>query len=204
MGLGLGISALVAYIISLNGSLFLAMFSSRVTSLTLFSLPFFLVVALQASIHRISKTAVATMFIVYAAMMGASLSYIFLIFSPGSLASVFGVSAALFTGMGVYGAYSKRDLASFGSFLMMGVLGLVIAMIVNIFMKNSALEMLLSALAVLLFTGLTAYDTQRIRRSYDSELGDSILAKGAIIGALYLYLDFVNIFLALLRFNRGK
>ena len=116
-----------------------------------------------------------------------------------SIAKVFFITAATFGAMSLYGYTTKRDLTQMGSFLMMGLIGLIIASIVNIFMQSSMLEFAISAVGVLIFVGLTAYDTQKIKEGYDESHGAEVLAKGAIMGALSLYLDFINLFMMLLR-----
>jgi FtsH-binding integral membrane protein len=135
----------------------------------------------------------------FAVVMGLSLSSIFAVYTDASIAKVFFITAATFGAMSLYGYTTKRDLTGMGTFLMMGLIGLVIAMIVNIFLQSSALDFAISAIGVLIFVGLTAYDTQKIKESYSTAFGSEYLAKGAIMGALSLYLDFINLFLMLLR-----
>ena len=134
-------------------------------------------------------------FWLFAGLVGASLSVIFLVFKLGSVANVFFITAAAFAGLSLFGYTTKRDLSGMGTFLMMGVLGLFIAMIVNLFLQSSMMTMIISAIGVLLFAALTAYDTQQIKDSYYEYVGDAALAsKGAIMGALQLYTDFINMF----------
>ncbi|MDR1597497.1 MAG: Bax inhibitor-1/YccA family protein [Holosporales bacterium] len=199
MGLGMAISGLVAFFASQSAYLMVTIFSSRVLAMAVMFAPFVLVIALNAFINRMSKSAAIGAFLLLTAGMGLSLSSIFLVFTGASIASTFGVSAGLFASMGVYGYFTKRDLTSFGSFLLMGVLGLVIAGIVNLFMQNSMLMLAFSAIGVLLFTGLTAYDTQQIRLAYSRCKSEGDVLKTAVLGALRLYITFINLFLSLLR-----
>ena len=136
--------------------------------------------------------------LVFAVAMGLSLSSIFLIYKMGSIAQVFFISAATFGGASLYGYTTKKDLTSFGSFLIMGAIGLMIASLVNLFLQSSVLAFAVSCIAVLIFTGLTAYDTQQLKTTYDYTEGDE-REKAGIYGALQLYLDFINIFVSLLQ-----
>ena len=136
--------------------------------------------------------------LVFSVAMGLSLSSIFLIYKMGSIAQVFFISAATFGAASLYGYTTKKDLTSMGSFLIMGALGICIAGVINLFLQSSAFAFAISCLAVLIFTGLTAYDTQNLKIVYDAELGDE-REKAGIFGALQLYLDFINIFLNLLQ-----
>ena len=147
-----------------------------------------------------SVSAAQTAFWVYAALVGLSLSSIFLVYTSASIVQTFFVTAAAFGALSLYGYTTKRDLTAMGSFLIMGVFGLIIAMVVNIFLASSALQFAISAIGVLIFSGLTAYDTQKIKEMYFE--GDDVLVAGrkAIMGALRLYLDFINLFTFLLQF----
>lgn len=146
-------------------------------------------------VFSMSVAAAQISFWLFAAIMGASLSTVFLVFKLGSIAQVFFITAASFAMLSVYGYTTKRDLSGMGTFLMMGVFGLLIAMIVNIFLQSPALTFAISCIGVLVFAALTAYDTQQIKDSYYEYIGDAALAsKGAIMGALQLYLDFINMF----------
>lgn len=161
--------------------------------------PLGLAMALSFGLQRMSLAAAQASFWGFAVVMGLSLSSIFLSYTGASVARVFFITAATFGSMSLYGYTTKRDLSGFGSFLMMGVIGLVIASLVNIFLQSSALQFALSVIGVLVFTGLTAYDTQKLKHIYyemTSE-GDR-MAKTIIMGALTLYLDFINIFMSLM------
>ena len=161
--------------------------------------PLAFVMVLSFGINKLSASTAQTIFWAFAAVMGLSLSSIFLVYTGASIAKVFFISAATFGAMSLYGYTTKRDLTGIGNFLIMGLIGLVIASVVNIFLRSSGLDFVISAVGVLIFVGLTAYDTQKIKESYSASFGAEVLAKGAIMGALSLYLDFINLFLMLLR-----
>jgi FtsH-binding integral membrane protein len=161
--------------------------------------PLALVFFLSFRIHRMSVGAAQTTFWVYAALLGVSLSTIFLAYTAASITQVFFITAATFGAMSLYGYTTRRDLSAWGSFLIMGVIGLVIAMIVNIFLASAALEFAISIIGVIAFTGLAAYDTQKIKEMYYAGDDGTVAGRKAIMGALSLYLDFINLFLFLLR-----
>ena len=161
--------------------------------------PLAFVLVLSFGINKLSVGAAQATFWAFSAIMGLSLSSIFLVYTDASIAKVFFITAATFGAMSLWGYTTKRDLTGMGSFLMMGLIGLIIASIVNIFMQSSAMEWMISAVGVLIFVGLTAYDTQKIKESYSESYGADVLAKNAIMGALSLYLDFINLFMMLLR-----
>ncbi len=162
--------------------------------------PLGLVFFLSARIQSMSVSAAQTTFWIFAALMGMSLSSIFLVYTTGSIVQTFFITAASFGALSLYGYTTRRDLTGWGSFLIMGVFGLLIAMVVNIFLASPALQFAISAIGVLIFAGLTAYDTQKIKEMYFE--GDEVLVAGrkAIMGALTLYLDFINLFSFLLSF----
>lgn len=167
--------------------------------------PLALVLLLSFRIMQMSQAAAQATFWAYAAMVGASLSTILLYYTGASVALTFFVTAATFGVMSLWGYTTKRDLTGFGHFLMMGVIGLLIAMVANIFLHSPAINFVVSVLGVLIFTGLTAWDTQKIKNTYYMVGGDTAVAgKAAIMGALALYLDFLNIFLFLLRFMGNR
>jgi hypothetical protein len=139
------------------------------------------------------------LFFVYAGLLGLSLSTIFLVYTAASITRVFFISAATFGAMSLYGYTTGRDLTGFGSFLFMGLIGIIIASLVNIFLHSSGLDWVISVLGVLIFTGLTAYDTQNIKEMYSPMDDDTVAGRKAVMGALRLYLDFINLFLMLLR-----
>ncbi len=166
--------------------------------------PLALVFYMSFRINSMSVSAAQTTFWVYAGLMGLSLSSIFLIYTGQSITQTFFVTAASFGALSLYGYTTKRSLSGMGSFLMMGLFGLIIASIVNIFLASSALDFAISAIGVLIFAGLTAYDTQKIKEMYFEEEGAEATGRKAIMGALTLYLDFINLFLFLLRFLGNK
>ncbi|NJO31996.1 MAG: Bax inhibitor-1/YccA family protein [Rhodospirillales bacterium] len=160
--------------------------------------PLVMVFFLAARVHKMSVETAQITFWIYAALVGVSISSIFLVYAHGSIARVFFITAAAFAGLSLYGYTTKKDLSGWGSFLIMGLIGVVIASIVNIFVGSTALQFAISVIGVLVFSGLTAYDTQQIKEDYYA--GDSQVVAGqkAIMGALRLYLDFLNLFLMLL------
>jgi FtsH-binding integral membrane protein len=161
--------------------------------------PLAFVFALSLGINKMSVATAQLVFWGFAAIMGLSLSSIFLVYTDASIAKVFFITAGTFGAMSLYGYTTKRDLTNIGSFLIMGLIGLIIASVVNIFLASSALEFGISIIGVLIFVGLTAYDTQKIKESYNEGHGAEVMGKNAIMGALSLYLDFINLFMMLLR-----
>jgi FtsH-binding integral membrane protein len=161
--------------------------------------PFAFILALSFGINKMQASTAQAVFWAFAAVMGLSLSNIFLVYTGASVTRVFFITAGTFAGMSLYGYTTKRDLTGMGSFLMMGLIGLIIASVVNMFMQSSAMHFVISVLGVLIFVGLTAYDTQKIKSVYEEADGVEVMTKKAIMGALTLYLDFINLFLMLLR-----
>ena len=154
---------------------------------------------LSARINTMSVSAAQTTFWIFSAIMGLSLSSILLVYTGMSVTRVFFICSATFGSMSIYGYTTKRDLTKLGSFLMMGLIGIIIASIVNIFMQSSMMYFVISILGVLIFVGLTAYDTQKIKNMYAASDTGEIMGKKAVMGALTLYLDFINLFIMLLR-----
>jgi uncharacterized protein len=162
--------------------------------------PLAFVFFLSFRIYKMSVPAAQIAFWAFAAVMGLSLSSIFLVYTGQSITQVFFVTAAAFGGLSLYGYTTKRNLSAWGTFLFMGLIGVVIASLVNLFLQSSALQFAISVIGVLVFAGLTAYDTQRIKDGYYEVMGDATaMTKGAIMGALNLYLDFINLFVMLLQ-----
>ena len=161
--------------------------------------PLGVVLYMSFGIRKMSVAKAQGTFWVFAALMGASLSSIFLVYTGASIARVFFITAGTFGAMSIYGYTTKRDLTRLGSFLMMGLIGIIIASIVNIFMKSSMMYFVISIIGVLVFVGLTAYDTQKIKNMYMVSDTGEVMGKKAVMGALTLYLDFINLFLMLLR-----
>jgi FtsH-binding integral membrane protein len=176
-----------------------AMFTSPLKWVIMFA-PLAVVFAFGAALNRLSEAAAQGVFWLFSALMGLSISWIFAVFTGVSIAQVFFVTAVAFLGLSLWGYTTRRDISGWGSFLIMGVIGLIVAMIVNIFLASAAVTFATSAIGVLIFAGLTAYDTQKIKEMYFE--GDDVLVSGrkAIMGALTLYLDFINLFTFLLQF----
>jgi FtsH-binding integral membrane protein len=199
---GLAITAAIAYYFATSGAFEMLFNEGGRTMLgwvvALSPLAFILV--MNFAFERFSATGIALMFMLFSAAMGASLSYVFLVFSLSSLTTVFGITAGTFAIMAVVGYTTKTDLTRFGSLLMMALIGIVIAMVVNWFMKSSQLDYIISIIGVLIFTGLIAYDTQKIKNmGAQVGLASDHGRKLAVMGAMSLYLDFINLFLFLLR-----
>jgi uncharacterized protein len=150
-------------------------------------------------INRLEAATALTLFLVYAGLLGVMLSSIFVVYTGVSITRVFFISAAAFGALSLWGYTTQRDLTGFGSFLFMGLIGIIIASLVNIFLASSGLDWIISVVGVLVFAGLTAYDTQRIKEMYDPMDDGSLAGRKAVMGALSLYLDFINLFLMLLR-----
>ena len=161
--------------------------------------PLAFVLVLSFGINRLSLFATQALFWAFAAVMGLSLASIFAVYTGGSIAKVFFISAAMFGGMSLYGYTTKRDLTQIGSFLIMGLFGLIIASIVNVIWPSGPLGFAISIVGVVIFLGLTAWDTQKIKESFVADMDEGLKTKGAVMGALSLYLDFLNLFLMLLR-----
>tara|TARA_B100001540_G_scaffold195293_1_gene172048 strand:- start:1567 stop:2331 length:765 start_codon:yes stop_codon:yes gene_type:complete len=214
MASGVFLTGVVSLILfRLSGGYDIQVTSSGITGLTgigraLFASPLMWVVMLAPlgivlymsfGIRKMSAAKAQTTFWVFAALMGASLASIFLVYTGASITRVFFITAGTFGAMSIYGYTTKRDLTKFGSFLMMGLIGIIIASIVNFFMKSSMMYFVISVLGVLIFVGLTAYDTQKIKNMYLASDDSEISGKKAVMGALTLYLDFINLFIMLLR-----
>ena len=166
--------------------------------------PLAFVMVLSFGIGRLSTVATQAIYWAYAAAMGLSLATIFLVYTQTSIAQTFFATAAAFVGLSLWGYTTKRDLSAFGTFLIMGVVGLLVASLINLFMRSSAMDMAISFIGVLLFAGLTAYDTQKIKSIYVHVAGTDMVGKSVVMGALNLYLDFINMFLFLLRFMGNR
>lgn len=210
MGLGLLITGVVAFVVAQFStvtneagqivaltSLGQILFASPLHWVVMLA-PLGLVILFSARLQKMSVAGAQTLFWVFAATMGLSLATIFMVYTAESIAAVFFITAATFGAMSLYGYTTKKSLAGLGSFLFMGLIGVVIAMVVNIFLQSSALQFAISVIGVLVFVGLTAYDTQRIKESYSVHMNGEMASKGAIHGALRLYLDFINLFVMLL------
>ncbi len=216
MAMGLALTGIVAYgafrmavTQSVGGQVALTAFGSAIYTSPLrwviMLAPLAFVFGLSATVNRMQPATARLVFLAFAAVMGLSMSAIFLVFTHQSIAQTFFVAAASFGALSLWGYTTKRDISAWGSFLFMGVIGLVIAMIVNIFLASSALQFAISGIGVVIFAGLTAYDTQRLKNTYDVVAGDQVAAgRASIIGALQLYLDFINLFMFLLQFMGNR
>ncbi len=188
-------------------SVIAAMFTSPIRWVIMFA-PLIFVFAFSAMINRISASAAQMLFWAFAGVMGLSISWIFAVYTQISVAQAFFATAAGFGALSLWGYTTKKDLSGMGSFLLMGVVGLIVAMVINIFIASTALMWAISFIGVLLFAGLTAYDTQSIKNEYltmrSHPGGEAYLERGAVMGALRLYLDFLNMFLFLLQFMGNR
>jgi uncharacterized protein len=195
---GLAITGLVAYFAAASG-LYVALMHTPVLFWIVIFAPLGLVLLLSFRIQRMSLGAAQATFWAYAGLVGLSLAGLFLIYTNASIAEVFFITAATFLAMSLWGYTTKKDLTGFGHFLIMGLIGIIIASLVNLFLHSPGMYFAISVIGVLVFTGLTAYDTQRIKEMYWEGDGDVVTGKKAIMGALALYLDFINLFIMLMQ-----
>lgn len=205
MSIGLGLTGIVAWLTASSG-LAMSIVGSPVFMILLFA-ELGMVFYLSARIEKIQSGTATGLFLAYAVLNGLTLSTIFLAYTKASIGGTFLITAGMFGAMSVYGLVTKRDLSGMGSFMFMGLIGIIIASIVNFFLKSSGLYWAISGIGVLVFVGLTAWDVQKIKTMGEQgimEQGEDAIRKGAIIGALALYLDFINLFLMLLRFFGGS
>lgn len=205
MSIALLITATVAIWTASSETMLNLILGNRLIFFGLIAAELILVMALSAIVNRVSALAATAMFIGYSALNGLTLSIVFLIYTGSSIASTFFITAGTFAAMSAYGYFTKTDLTRMGNLLLMALIGLIIASVVNIFLQNETVYWITSFLGVLIFTGLTAYDTQKIKELYAVGTTDAESdRKGAIMGALRLYLDFINLFLYLLRFTGSR
>ena len=202
MTFALALSGLVSIGVSMVPALMAAIWGTPLKWVVMFA-PLVMSRGFMFLVERMSSSTAKIFLFAFAAAMGLSLSSIFAIYKMGSIIHVFFISAATFGAASLYGYTTKKDLTNMGSFFIMGALGLVIAGVVNVFLQSSAFAFVISVLAVLVFTGLTAYDTQQIKQTYDDAEGDE-REKAGVIGALMLYLDFINIFVHMLQLLGDK
>lgn len=200
MSMALVITGLTAYVVATNAAISSYIFMHSQLIWVLFLAEIGLVIGLSAAIRKISLSTATLMFVAYAALNGITFSSLFYVYTMGSLASTFFITAGTFGAMSLVGFFTKTDLSSMGKILLMALIGLIIASVVNIFVASSGLEMLMTYLGVLIFVGLTAYDTQKIKQMFlmAPDASEST-QKYAVLGALTLYLDFINLFLYLLK-----
>ncbi len=197
MATGLALTGLVAFATSQSAELMQTIHGTGLRWIVMLG-PLGFVFFLSARINAIKASTAQTLFWVYSAMMGLMMSYIFLAYTGTSIARVFFITAGTFAAMSLYGYTTKRDLTGLGSFMMMGLIGIIIASIVNMFLQSSAMHFVISVIGVLVFVGLTAYDTQNIKAMYSELDSSEVAGKKAIMGALRLYLDFINLFIMML------
>ena len=198
MAAGTAVTGLVAYFGAVSG-IYAQLAATPLIWVVVFA-PLGFAIFFGMKIHSMRASTAQLLFWVFSALMGLSLSYVFLAYTGASIARTFFITAATFAGMALYGYTTKRDLTGIGSFLIMGVLGLFVAMLVNLFLQSTALHFAISVIGVLVFTGLTAYDAQKIKEMYYAGDGAEVATKKAVMGALNLYLDFINLFVFLLQF----
>lgn len=202
MGIGLGLTAFVAFSVSSSEAMMRLIFSNRMVFFVLILGELGLVFAISGMISRISAGTATFLFVLYSGLNGLTLSFIFLAYTRTSIASTFFICAATFIACSIYGWTTKKNLTSWGGFLFMGLIGIIIASVVNMFLRSSGMSLIISYIGVIVFVGLTAYDTQKLKNmalTQPDGLDGAVARKGAIVGALSLYLDFINLFLMLLR-----
>ncbi|WEK48022.1 MAG: Bax inhibitor-1/YccA family protein [Candidatus Andeanibacterium colombiense] len=198
MASGVLLTGLVAMLTASSGAVYAIMGSGL--GIVVMLAPLAIVFAMSFGVNRFSTSTLQALFWGFAVLMGLSLSTIFLVYTGGSIAATFFATAGAFAGLSLYGYTTQRSLSGIGTFLFMGVIGLLIASVINIFLKSPALYWAISGLGVLIFAGLTAYDTQKLKEQYRYVGGTEFAGKAVVLGALTLYLDFINMFLFLLRF----
>jgi len=201
MAIGLGITGLVAFYVSNSEAMLQLIFGNQMVFFGLIIGELALVFTISARVQKMKASTATAMFVLYAALNGATLSSIFLIYTRSSITSVFFICAATFVACSIYGMVTKRDLTSMGQFMFMGLIGIIIASVANFFFRSSGISMIISYIGVLVFVGLTAYDTQKLKTmalTQPADLDAGVARKGAIIGALTLYLDFINMFIFML------
>ncbi|WP_373499469.1 Bax inhibitor-1/YccA family protein [Desulfococcus sp.] len=207
MAVGLGLTGFTAFFVAGSPAMMQLIFGNRLLFFGLIIAELVLVFTLSARVGKMQASTATGIFVLYAVLNGLTLSVIFLAYTASSIASTFFICAGTFLACSIYGMMTKRDLTSMGGFLMMGLIGIIIASVVNMFMQSSGMAMIISYIGVLVFVGLTAYDTQKLKQMAMTQpdgLDAAVVRKGAIIGALSLYLDFINLFLMLLRIFGGS
>jgi len=201
MAIGLAVTGFVAFYVINSESMMRLIFGNKIIFFGLIIGELALVFTISARVQKIKASTATALFVLYAALNGATLTVIFLIYTRTSITSTFFICAATFITCSIYGMTTKRDLTSLGGFMAMGLIGIIIASVVNIFIGSYGLHMIISYIGVIVFVGLTAYDTQKLKTmalSQPAGLDAGVVRKGAILGALLLYLDFINLFLMLL------
>ena len=204
MASGVLLTGIVALLFARSGLAASIMMGGGILSWIIILSPLAIVFAMSFGANRFSTATLQLMFWGFATLMGLSMSTIFLVYTGQSIATTFFATAGAFAGLSLFGYTTKKDLSGFGSFLIMGVVGILIAMVVNMFLQSSVLQMVVSVLGVLIFAGLTAYDTQRLKMQYYQLAGTDFAGKAIVLGALSLYLDFINMFQFLLSFMGSR
>ncbi|WP_443970627.1 Bax inhibitor-1/YccA family protein [Sphingobium sp. CR28] len=200
MASGVLVTGIVALLFAQSGMAYQILAGPGPLKYVLMFAPLAFVLVLSFGINRLSTSTAQLLYWAYAVVMGLSMASIFLVYTGTSIAQTFFATAAAFAGLSLYGYTTKKDLSGFGTFLIMGVVGIIIASLINLWLQSSALSLAVSVLGVLIFAGLTAYDTQKLKDQYAYVAGTDFMGKAVIMGALNLYLDFVNMFMFLLRF----
>jgi FtsH-binding integral membrane protein len=208
MAFALALTGFVAFYVSHSPSIMRLIFGNPMIFFVLIFAQLGLVFAISGRVNRMSAGTATSLFVIYAALNGVTLSFIFLAYASTSIASTFFICAGTFVGCSIYGWTTKKDLTSWRGFLMMGLIGIIIASLVNMFIRSSGMSIIISYIGVIVFVGLTAYDTQKLKNMalvQPAGLDGGVVRKGAILGALSLYLDFIMLFLMLLRiFGQGR
>jgi len=207
MGIGLGLTALMALYVSSSEAMLQLIFGNPLIFFGLIAAELGMVFYLSARVQKIQASTATALFVIYAVLNGVTLSFIFIAYTPASIVSTLFVCAGTFVACSIFGFVTKRDLTSLGGFMFMGLIGIIIASLVNLFIQSSALTTIISYIGVLVFVGLTAYDTQKLKHmamTQPAGLEAGVVRKGAIMGALSLYLDFINLFLMLLYIMGGR
>jgi FtsH-binding integral membrane protein len=207
MAIGLALTGGVAFYVANSPALMNLIFGNRMLFYGLIIGELGLVFYLSSRVQKIQASTATALFVLYAALNGATLSMIFRVYTGTSIASTFFVCSGTFVACSIYGMVTKRDLTSMGGFMRMGLIGIIIASVINLFIQSSSMQMIISYIGVLVFVGLTAYDTQKLKHmalTQPAGLEAGVVRKGAIIGALTLYLDFINLFLMMLHIMGGS
>ncbi len=206
MAIGLVVTGMLAYAVASMEGLRDIFYANQIIYFAVMLAPLGIIFfgLTPAKVQRMKVGAVAGLYIALTALIGISLSSIFLMYSAESITRVFFITAGMFSATSIYGYTTKKNLASMGSLMVMGLIGIIIASVVNMFMHSSMMEFVISVVGVVVFTGMTAWDTQRIKETYAASIGHESLTKMAIMGALSLYLDFINLFMMLLRLFGGS
>jgi FtsH-binding integral membrane protein len=202
MAIGLALTGFVAYFVASSPSLLRLILGNQLIFFGLIIGELALVFSISARVHKMQASTATALFVLYAALNGATLSVVFIAYTSSTITSTFFICAGTFIACSIFGWTTKRDLTSLGGFMFMGLIGIIIASLVNFFIRSSAMTMIISYVGVLVFVGLTAYDTQKIKNmalTQPAGVEAGVVRKGAILGALSLYLDFINLFLMLLR-----